>query len=83
MKLLTMFYYSLSLGISLKKNVLLNKLPLGIFEDIPKLKSLQIVELPEEGWKNLSLSLKNLEQLRITGASHHNPILPAHFLQDS
>ena len=83
MKLLTILYYSLSLGISLKHNVALKKLPLGVFEGMSKLKSLQIVELPEEGWKNLSLSLKNLEQLRITGASHYNPILPAHFLQDS
>ena len=83
MKLLTILYYSLSLGISLKHNVQLKKLPLGVFKDMSTLRSLQIVELPEEVGKNLSLSLENLEQLRITGASHYNPILPAHFLQNS
>jgi len=83
MKFLIILHYSLSLGISLKHNVQLKMLPLGVFKDMPTLKSLQIVELPEKVGKNLSLSLENLEQLRIAGSSDYNPILPAHFLQDS
>ena len=75
--------YSLCLGISLKSNVLLEKFPLGVFDDMPSLKSLQIVEPTQVVGKNLSLNLENLEQLRIVGSSNHNPILPAHFLHTS
>ena len=82
-EIVTNFQRFIFSGISVKHNTALKKLPLGVFHGIPTLKSLQIVELPTEVRKNLSLSLENLEQLRLIGSSDDNPILPAHFLQDS